>query len=377
MPLPQHGGTKRGLGIMNARVTVGALLLSALSFVATSAWSQSAPSAPQARPALGPPPASAGKYERVSVHGASLEGNLEGDSADRMVSVYLPPSYAKEPRRRYPVLYLLHGYTDSDARWFGLAGKHFLNVQASVDKAYAKGARELIIVMPDAFTKYAGSMYSSSVTTGDWEGFVTHDLVAYVDKHYRTLAKRASRGLAGHSMGGYGTVRIGMKYPGVFSSLYALSPCCMGASLEPNAETAAQAASAKTPEQFDALGFGAKAMIASAAAWSPNPHTPPYFDLPRVDGKAVPDTLAKWAANAPLAMVHQYVPNLKKYSAIAVDAGDRDTGIAATVKELDQILTGYGVKHVAEIYSGDHVDHIGERLETKVLPFFSEHLAFK
>lgn len=359
---------------MNGKHTIGALLMSAFLLVATSAGAQSAP---QAQPALGPPPSSAGKYERVSVHGKSLEGNLEGDSADRMVSVYLPPSYAKEPKRRYPVLYLLHGYTDSDSRWFGLTGKHFVNVQTAVDEAYRNGARELIIVMPDAFTKYAGSMYSSSVTTGNWEGFVTHDLVAYVDGHYRTIAKPASRGLAGHSMGGYGTVRIGMKYPGVFSSLYALSPCCMGANLEPSAEIMAQAVKVTTPEQFAAAGFGIKAMIASAAAWSPNPRTPPYFDLPVVDGKPVPDTIAKWAANAPLSMVHQYVPNLKQYDAIAVDAGDRDTGIAQTVKDLDQILTGYGVKHVAEIYSGDHVDHIEQRLETKVLPFFSEHLVFK
>ena len=362
---------------MNARGITGALLVSALSLVAPSAWSQSAPSPSQGQPALQAPPASAGKYERVSVHGPSLEGNLEGDSADRMVSVYLPPSYAKEPRRRYPVLYLLHGYTDSDSRWFGLAGKHFVNVQAAVDKAYANGAHELIIVMPDAFTRYAGSMYSNSATTGDWEAFVTHDLVAYVDKHYRTIAKPASRGLAGHSMGGYGTVRIGMKYPGVFSSLYALSPCCMGANLQPSAEVMAQAAAVTTPDQFAAQDFGVKAMIASAAAWSPNPRTPPYFDLPVVNGKPVPDTIAKWAANAPLSMVHQYIPNLKTYTAIAVDAGDRDVGIAPTVKDLDQILTGYGVRHVAEIYGGDHTDHIGERLELKVLPFFSEHLAFK
>ena len=137
------------------------------------------------------PPAGAGKYERVAVHGDSLVGNLEGDSPDRMVSVYLPPSYAKEPKRRYPVLYLLHGFTDSDTRWFGLNGQHFVNVQGAVDRAYAKGARELIVVMPDAFTKYQGSMYSSSATTGNWEGFVTQDLVSYVDKHYRTLPRAA------------------------------------------------------------------------------------------------------------------------------------------------------------------------------------------
>jgi predicted alpha/beta superfamily hydrolase len=50
----------------------------------------------------------------ITVHGASLEGNLTGDSADRRVSVYLPPSYATAKSRRYPVVYLLHGFTDSD-----------------------------------------------------------------------------------------------------------------------------------------------------------------------------------------------------------------------------------------------------------------------
>src|SRR5687767_4624897 len=173
--------------------------------------------------------AGAGKYERIKVHGRSLVGNLAGDSPDRMVSVYLPPGYTKNPKRRYPVLYLLHGFTDSDSRWFGLDGKHFVHVPSAVDRAFANGVREMIIVMPDAFTKYQGSMYSSSAVNGDWEAFVAQDLVAYVDKHYRTLSNRASRGLAGYSMGGYGTIRVGMKYPEVFSSLYALSPCCMGA----------------------------------------------------------------------------------------------------------------------------------------------------
>jgi len=325
-----------------------------------------------------PPPSSAGKFERITVHGDSLAGNLEGDSADRMVSVYLPPSYAKEPRRRYPVLYLLHGYTDSDAYWFGLNGTHFVNVQGAVDRAYAKGARELIVVMPNAYTKYAGSMYSNSPTTGNWESFLAHDLVSYIDKHYRTLAKPESRGLAGHSMGGYGTLRLAMKQPGVFSSLYAMSPCCLADNIEPDARTMERAARVTTAEEFAAADFGTKAMIASAAAWSPNPRNPPrYFDLPMADGKPVPQVIAAWAANAPLAMVDQYLPVLRAYSAIAFDAGDRDVGIANTIRSLDQILTGYGMAHTFEIYSGDHVSAINERLETHVLPFFSEHLQYQ
>jgi S-formylglutathione hydrolase len=321
--------------------------------------------------------AGAGKYERIKVHGRSLVGNLAGDSPDRMVSVYLPPGYTKNPKRRYPVLYLLHGFTDSDSRWFGLDGKHFVHVPSAVDRAFANGVREMIIVMPDAFTKYQGSMYSSSAVNGDWEAFVAQDLVAYVDKHYRTLSNRASRGLAGHSMGGYGTIRVGMKYPEVFSSLYALSPCCMGANLEPDPAMMARAAQIKTVEEIAAADFFTKAMLASAAAWSPNPKNPPhYFDLPAADGKRVPAVIAAWAANAPLAMIHQYIPALKSFDAIAVDAGDGDTGIAQTVRALDQVLTGYGVKHTSEIYDGDHLNRIEQRLETKVLPLFAEHLKF-
>ncbi len=356
--------------IFLASIAVPALLALPLSH----AFSQQ-PAAPTVQSL---PPASSGKYERVTVHGASLEGNLEGDPADRMVSIYLPPGYAKHPRHRYPVLYLLHGFTDSDSHWFGLNGKHFVNVQGAVDRAYAQGSPELIVVMPDAFTKYQGSMYSNSATTGNWEAFVTQDLVAYVDGHYRTLARRASRGLAGHSMGGYGTIRLGMKYPDVFSSLYAMSPCCMAASIEPNAAAMELAAKVTSAEQIAAADFGTKAMLASAAAWSPNPRNPPrFFDLPVADGKPVPAVVAAWAANAPLAMVDQYIPNLKTFAAIAFDAGDGDVGIAGTVRTLDQVLSAYGIAHQFEIYGGDHVSAIEQRLETHVLPFFGKHLQFR
>jgi S-formylglutathione hydrolase len=317
------------------------------------------------------------RLQRVSVHGPSLAGNLAGDPADRQVTVYLPPGYAASPKRRYPVLYLLHGYTDSDERWFGLAGAHFVNVPTAADRAFAAGARDLIIVMPNAYTRYQGSMYSNSAVTGDWESFVARDLVAFIDSHYRTLASRASRGLAGHSMGGYGAVRIGMKYPDVFSSLYAMSPCCMGATLEPSREAMARAAKVLTDDDLQKADFGTKAMLASAAAWSPNPRNPPrYFDLPVKDGQVDADVVARWAANAPLSMVTQYIPALKRYVAITVDAGDADVGIAQTVRALDRILTDFGVDHRAEIYAGDHVNRINERLESKVLPFFSAHLKF-
>ncbi|HTY63020.1 MAG TPA: alpha/beta hydrolase-fold protein [Acidobacteriota bacterium] len=321
-------------------------------------------------------PSYKGKYERIKVHGKSLEGNLSGDSADRDVSIYLPPGYSKNTKRRYPVVYLLHGFTDSDDRWFGLI-KHFVNVPEAADKAFAAGVPEMIIVMPNAYTTFAGSMYSNSVTTGDWEGYISQDLVAYVDSRYRTIPNRNSRGLAGHSMGGYGTVRLSFKSSGVFSSVYAMSPCCMGADISPRPDMGKQIEAIKTLQDVEKANFGVKAMLASAAAWSPNPKNPPFFfDFTVKDGQLQPDVIASWAANAPLAMVHQYIPALKKYKAIAMDAGDKDMGINNTVKALDQILTDYGVPHTSEIYEGDHVNRIAERLVTKVLPFFGANLSF-
>ena len=321
-----------------------------------------------------------GTVERITVHGKSLEGNLDGDSPDRDVSVYLPPSYKTEKGRRYPVVYMLHGFTDDDARWFGLV-KHWINFPEVINKALADGkTREMIVVMPNAFTRFKGSMYSSSVTIGDWETFITKELVGHIDSHYRTLAQRESRGLAGHSMGGYGTMRLGMKYPEAFSSVYALSPCCMepGRANPAMKEMIEKIEALKTDDEVKSQSFPTLAMLASAAAWSPNPKNPPfYIDLPFRDGEPVADVQARQSANATLVMVHQYIPNLKRLKFIGMDAGTKDTSISAATKELDKILTDNGVAHFYESYDGDHLNRIAERLQTKTLPFFSEHLSFE
>jgi enterochelin esterase-like enzyme len=162
--------------------------------------------------------------EHIKVHGAALEGNLEGDDADREVIVFLPPSYSTEKNRRYPVVYALHGYSIGAQQWTGE-----IHVPQTIEGGFAQGAQDMIVVLPDSKTVHNGSMYSSSATTGDFERFIAHDVVAYIDAHYRTIPKRTSRGLVGHSMGGYGASRIGMKHSDVFGSLYIMSPCCMSA----------------------------------------------------------------------------------------------------------------------------------------------------
>ncbi|HKQ83997.1 MAG TPA: alpha/beta hydrolase-fold protein, partial [Steroidobacteraceae bacterium] len=157
--------------------------------------------------------------EHIKVHSPAIEGNLEGESADRDVFVFLPPSYNRDKHHRYPVVYALHGYSIGAEQW-----THEIHVPQTIEGAFAQGAKEMIVVLPDSKTVYNGSMYSSSQTTGDFEKFIYRDLVAYIDAHYRTIADRRSRGLVGHSMGGYGAARIGMKHPDVYGSLYIMSP---------------------------------------------------------------------------------------------------------------------------------------------------------
>ena len=127
--------------------------------------------------------------ESPKVPGPSLEGNLEGNATVREAMVVLPPSYKTNPTKRYPVVYYLHG--------FAIDGRNFYNYM-KVPEAVAKNAaqgNEFIVVIPDTLTKMGGSMYSSSVTTGDFRKFVAKDLVEYIDANYRTIATREGRGL--------------------------------------------------------------------------------------------------------------------------------------------------------------------------------------
>jgi enterochelin esterase-like enzyme len=299
-----------------------------------------------------------------------MEGNLEGEPVDRDVIVTLPPSYGKNKTRRYPVLYFLHGFAQSAQSMFD-----FMHVPETEDAA-AKAGQEFIIVMPDANSKLGGTMYSNSVTTGDVEAFVAHDLVKYIDSHYRTLAKRESRGLVGHSMGGYGVWKIAMRFPEEWGAIYAMSACCMS----PRTTTveATQKLMAIPYDKAGASGFGNQASLASIAAWSPDPKNPPYymdFGL-TADGKIDPLVVAKWANNSPLAMATSHIDQLKSFRAVASDGGDKD-GLTKDATTMHEQLDLYGVKNSFEVYDGNHVNRIVERFRTKVIPYFQANLVTK
>ncbi|MGH8327082.1 MAG: alpha/beta hydrolase [Steroidobacteraceae bacterium] len=312
--------------------------------------------------------------EHIKVHSAAIVGNLEGESADRDVIVFLPPGYDQDKSERYPVVYALHGFFIGADEW-----THEIHVPQTIEGAFAKGSRPMIVVLPDSKSVYGGSMYSDSATTGDFERFIAHDLVAFIDAHYRTLPDRESRGLVGHSMGGYGAVRIGMKHPDVFGSLYIMSPCCLSLSrLKPmDAATEKAVRALKSPADSAALPWFVRPQLAQAAAWSPDPKKPPlYFDLPFENGVAQPAVLAKWSANEPLVLVDQYTDDLREYRAIAIDVGDQDD-LRFDAGELHGILDRYGITNSFTIYHGTHTSAVAYRFQDHVLPFFSRTLCFE
>lgn len=258
--------------VKRAKVLAGSVAL-ALAWMATPVAAQMTTEIPPAVPGAEPV-----RLERITVHSREIEGNLLGTPADRPVIVVLPPSYDREPGRYYPVVYALHGYSIDAEQWI-----QEIRIEETAAAAFAQGTPEMIVVLPSSKNVFNGAFYSNSVTTGNFENFIADELVAYVDSHYRTLARPESRGLVGHSMGGYGASRIGIRRADQYRALYLMSPCCQSP-LGMRGLTAADAQaifSLTSPEQSASLPFNQRGTSAFSAAYSPNPNRPPlYIDLP-------------------------------------------------------------------------------------------------
>ncbi len=329
--------------------------------------------------------ATSSKLIDAKVHSRALENNLLGDSADQQVAVYLPPSYETSPSKRFPVIYFLHGYSPENQVME--QGKQF---QELMNKLIAAGTvREMIVVVPNGRNAYYGSFYTNSSVGGNWEDFITRDVVSYVDGNYRTIPQAASRGITGHSMGGYGSIVMGMKHPDTFGAVYSLSACCtsMLADLGPSNTSWRQALKFKSKDDFRADSFNsvyAIALTAMAAAFSPNPNRAPLFvDFPfqLENNLLVPNSPAytRFQAKLPVNMVTEYAGNLLKLRGIYVDYGVQEefSHIPAGSLALSRELSEHGIPHTFEVYQGDHNRRIPERLETRVLPFFSRLLKFE
>jgi S-formylglutathione hydrolase FrmB len=328
---------------------------------------------------------STGKITVRWINSQALHNNLAGENANRHISIYLPAEY-DQTTNKYPVIYFLHFFPANDSQFIA-----WTNLSALLDRAISVGKiRPVIVVVADNCTLFNGSLFTNSSFTGKWADFNAFDVVEFVDKNFRTIAKRESRGIAGHSQGGGGAIKLGMLFPNVFSSVYALSPSVLGLTKElgPDGIGFKKIQFFKSREQLISDDdFFPNAMIAIGRAFSPNPNNAPFYaDLPyiyRGDSLEIRyEVLDKWRKNTPIAMVDSCRDNLKALKALKLDWGRNDeiTHVPITCREFSEKLENLGINHFAEEYFGTHSDKVWTsdgRVMNQMLPFFNDYLRFE
>jgi S-formylglutathione hydrolase FrmB len=273
-----------------------------------------------------------------NIDSAVLRGNALGDPTVRRVPVYLPLGYESESTRRYPVVYILTGFTGrglmlmNDTAWDE-------NIQQRMDRLIQEGkCQPMILVMPDCFTRLGGSQYLNSTATGRYEDHVVDELVPYIDSHYRTLAAAEHRGVCGKSSGGYGSVVLAMRHPDVFSAFASHSgdmyfELCykldfpkylQGVEKYGGLDAMLEDLQSMRPRGRDVIDV--LNIAAMAAAYSPNPTNPRGFDLPfdEYTGELDPIVWQRWLEWDPVYMVDRYRENLRRLKLIFLDCGTRD-----------------------------------------------------
>lgn len=341
-------------------------------------------------PAQAPmPPRMAGRIVVDTIHVAGLTGNLLGDASAQSVAIYLPPSYDSGAARRYPVLYLLHGIGGAHSDWTSPTYDG-MTIQATLDTLIAAGlAREMLVVMPNGRNRYGGSLYENSVVIGRWGDYIATDLVRHVDAGYRTLARRESRGIAGHSMGGYGALTMGAQHSAVFSAVYAMSPCCLDlvGDLEASNPEWRTFLTARTEiELFAEMRRGnvyPVAYLAILAALSPDSSRRPLLVAPpfQLAGDRVTQAEPAYSvlkSQMYLARLDEYASALRTLRGLRFDYGVREefSHIVLGTAQLSAGLAGRGIPHGFDVYEGTHRDQIAARMREAVLPFFDRTLWF-
>ncbi|MBI3722344.1 esterase, partial [bacterium] len=239
-----------------------------------------------------------------------LKKNPLGDPALREIPVYLPPHYAASADRRFPVVYVLVGFTGT--------GRMLLNVPPfdealapdRLDRLIAEGMPPVIAVFPDCSTKYGGSQFLDSPATGDYMSHIVKELVPEVDRRFRTIPDRDARAVLGKSSGGYGALILAMEHPQVFSGCGSHSgDCyfehCYGQDFPKFVrDVRKRGGLEKFLREFPKLevkdkddGFLVN-VVAMAQAYSPNPERglPVNFDLPfdMETGELKPWIFTRW-----------------------------------------------------------------------------------
>ncbi len=315
--------------------------------------------------------AQTGRIETAVVHSKALEGNLLGTSPDRSVSIYLPSAYDDNPTQRFSVIYMLHGFQMSNTLF--ISSYDLKNV---FDNYFSgQTAIPMIIVIPNASNLYLGSFYTNSIVTGNWEDFITQELVEYIDNNYRTSPYKESRGISGHSMGGFGAMKLAMKHPEIYSTVYSMSSASLNFEHSFLVRMWNALLEAANASNFNDLSPNAKVMIAMGAAFSPNVNTLPFMcDLPvDTNGDIIDSTWQKWLQHDPYTLIESLHDNLLQLN-IKFDCGTEDFDFIQASRNFDSTLTAENIPHTFNEYPGDHNNMISVRVQSRVLPFMKNNL---
>ena len=323
------------------------------------------------------------RIERTIISSDNFD-NLIGVSSDREMLVYLPDGY-DQSEARYGVLYGFHTFFEDEEALF-----RDYNIRDLLDAAIAEGRLPpVIVVTPDFSTPVAHSLFENSPVTGQWLTFARDEMVSHIDKTYRTIAARESRGIFGNHIGGYGAIKLAARYPDVFGSVYALHPVATTSTKDGMVDFLDWEAYYNAVETNDLSAHWSLGIFTSFfQAFLPNPDNPPFYvDIPVTldKGTRVSDDalLDKLSGTLPLIEeVETYADNLKTLNGFKFDWGRQDpieSHITGNLAYSDALIA-LDVPHIAEGYNGGWDEGVfgpGERIDTDLFPFFAATLSLE
>lgn len=326
-----------------------------------------------------------GTIEHIEIEAKSLAGNQLGDPTTQKCLVYLPSGYAEHPDRRYPVLYLLHGFS------LGSVLEDWGSVVAEAMDSFvaANPPQAFIVVIPNGANSIHGSYYVNSSVGGNWENYIIDDVVGSIDTRYRTIALKSGRAIAGHSMGGFAALRLAMLHSDLYNVAYAMSPCCLDlqddfTSTNPVwKKVLALKSVANIRKAAMKKDFWTTALAAFAIAASPDPQAPVQADMPYRENEGrlvpVPSVIVRWKRIMPLDMIHDHQAELNALSGLAIDYGYEDdfSHIPDTSRQFGERLLALHIPVVVEGYHGDHNNRVPSRVGSRMIPYIAAHLMFQ